>query len=382
MVVTTGRLSRVLEIDDVNMTISAQAGILNGDLQKAAAERGFRVQTVAVPLWQTTLGGSLSGVLGAGVPAESPVVGGNIDSVLGLTVVLADGRIVRTNAGGSNVHRQSSVVAGAGGPNVTGMFLGDGGVLGVKVEATMRLVPDLPLQAGSGWLFPSLASTWSAMCELMMIPGLPVSSLGASDHDGWVMLACAEDSDVVRLRSSESQIARVVSQWGARPGPPELGLDAEAMARGDARWSQRFLSMRRGIVAFVAARSDFLETFEAVRSLLGERIQTADLAGRVRISSHLSPYTRHAAYASLSLVIDTDDQLVSEALPEVMRECYEVVIARGAHSEFHQGESSQLSARAWSPEYRWLVDSLRSVLDPAGILSPGVWGPRGSEDST
>jgi FAD/FMN-containing dehydrogenase len=380
IVVDSRRLSRVLDIDDVNMTITAEVGIRNGDLQQAAAEHGFRVQTVAVPLWQTTLGGSLSGVLGGGVPAESPLVGGNTDAVLGLTVVLADGRVVQTNAGGSNVHRHTSVVTGAGGPNLTSMFLGDGGVLGYKVEATLKLIPDLPLQSGSAWRFPSLAAAWSATCELMTIPSPVVSSLGTSDVDGWVMLACAEDSDVVRLRSRESQIARVASQWGGRPGDPDLGVEAEAMARGDARWSERFLSLRRGIIAFVAGRSDFLETFEAARSLLRERIQRADLAGRVQISSHFSPYTRHAAYASLSVVMDSEDPDLSNAVPPIMRECYELLISRGAHSEFHQGESSQLSAQAWSPDYRWLVDAVRSALDPAGILSPRLWAPRGSGD--
>src|SRR5690606_29597997 len=105
VVVDMRRLNRVLEVDEENMTVTAEAGILMSDLEAAVQAKGFQVHTVSVPVRWTTLGGVLSGVVGGGLPADGAAVGDGVRFLLGLTVVLADGSVVSTNAGGSNVHR-------------------------------------------------------------------------------------------------------------------------------------------------------------------------------------------------------------------------------------------------------------------------------------
>ncbi len=75
VVIDVSRMDRVLAIDHEAMTVTAQAGILCSDLERACLAEGLIAPTVAVPVSRTTIGGVLSGVMGGGIPKDSPVVG-------------------------------------------------------------------------------------------------------------------------------------------------------------------------------------------------------------------------------------------------------------------------------------------------------------------
>ncbi len=136
VMVDFGRLDRVVEVDAENMFATVEAGCTWKTLYEALAPHGLRT-----PFWgplsgrMATVGGSLSqnavlwGSTRHGVSAES---------VLGLEVVLADGTLLRTGAGGT---RTAKPFFRHHGPDLTGIFLGDTGALGLKVRATLRLMP-------------------------------------------------------------------------------------------------------------------------------------------------------------------------------------------------------------------------------------------------
>ena len=71
IVVDLKRLNQVLDIDEVNLTVTAQCGIIMKALHDACAERGYYVHTVGIPIAYTTLGGVLSGVQGGGYPVPT-----------------------------------------------------------------------------------------------------------------------------------------------------------------------------------------------------------------------------------------------------------------------------------------------------------------------
>jgi D-lactate dehydrogenase (cytochrome) len=64
---------------------------------------------------------------------------GGLDGVIGLTVVLADGTVART---GSAARSDVSAFQRYSGPDLTGLFLGDCGVFGIKTEVVLRLAPE------------------------------------------------------------------------------------------------------------------------------------------------------------------------------------------------------------------------------------------------
>src|SRR5262249_45395333 len=209
-------------IEEVNMTVPAQAGIVTADLDAQVAERGFQVHTVAVPIRFTTLGGVLSGVVGGGIPLDSTAVGLTGQHVLGLKLVLPTGEVVATNAGGSNRHRGTSALADADGPSLTSMFLGDGGSLGVKVEATLRLVPAARHIHADAWLVPDFEATWRAFRALMAPRELPVAWLSATaSPDGWEIDVVSTAADERLLGPAVKLVERVLRSCGARPAPAE-----------------------------------------------------------------------------------------------------------------------------------------------------------------
>lgn len=138
------RMDKILEINADDMYVTVQAGVTWKALYEALKPLGLRT-----PFWgplsgySSTIGGGLSqnnAFFGAGVHGTST------QSVTSITVVLADGTIVKTgtaaNKGGKPFYRHY-------GPDLTGLFMGDAGALAYKAEVTFRLMK-LPPAEGSG----------------------------------------------------------------------------------------------------------------------------------------------------------------------------------------------------------------------------------------
>lgn len=137
------RMDKVLEINTDDMYVTVQAGCTWKTLNEALKPLGVRT-----PFWGPLSG--ISSTIGGGLSQNNAFFGGSTygpssDSVTALTVVLADGTIVRTGTagiqGGKPFFRQY-------GPDLTGLFLSDAGALGYKAEATLRLIPTPPCE---GW---------------------------------------------------------------------------------------------------------------------------------------------------------------------------------------------------------------------------------------
>ena len=155
-VLDLSQMSKIIEINEVDMTVTVQAGVTWMQLYEALKPKGLRT-----PFWgplsgiSSTIGGGLSqnnAFFGAGT------YGPSTDSVTSLTVVLADGTIVKTGTAaspkGKPFWRQY-------GPDLTGLFLADAGALGYKAEATFRLIP-LPTHEDHASVEFDQSGDWSA----------------------------------------------------------------------------------------------------------------------------------------------------------------------------------------------------------------------------
>jgi D-lactate dehydrogenase (cytochrome) len=129
------RMNRILRISAEDMTVTVEAGCTWHALNQALAAQGLRT-----PFWgpisglYSTIGGGLSqlnAMFGAGR------YGTTSESLVALTVVLGDGQLLRTGARGPDgdtpFYRHY-------GPDLAGLFCGDGGAFGVKAEITLRLI--------------------------------------------------------------------------------------------------------------------------------------------------------------------------------------------------------------------------------------------------
>jgi len=153
------RLDKVVEVNTDDMYVIAEAGVTWEQLYLACAEHGVRT-----PFWGTlsgryaTVGGALSN---NALFFGSTKYGSAAESVLGLEVVLAGGKTIRT---GSWAHHSGTPFTRYYGPDLTGPFIADTGSLGIKTRVSLKLV-QLP-NASVGFAFS--VPTFDASNELTL----------------------------------------------------------------------------------------------------------------------------------------------------------------------------------------------------------------------
>jgi glycolate oxidase len=129
IVVNMTRMNHIVEIDRVNMTVVTEPGVVTATLQAAVEREGLFYPPDPASLKQSTIGGNVS--TSAGGP-RCLKYGTTRDYVLGLQVVLPNGEIMRT---GAKTAKNST------GYDLTHLFTGSEGTLGLVTEATLRLIP-------------------------------------------------------------------------------------------------------------------------------------------------------------------------------------------------------------------------------------------------
>lgn len=127
IVLSTARMTAVLEVRPDDLLAVVEPGILNADLNRLLAEHGVWWAPDPASREISTVGGNIATGAGGLLCAKYGVVR---DAVLGIDLVLADGRLLHLG------HRS---VKGVTGLDLTSLVIGSEGTLGVVVGATLKL---------------------------------------------------------------------------------------------------------------------------------------------------------------------------------------------------------------------------------------------------
>ena len=155
-------LNRIVEINVDDMYVTVESGCSWKQLLDALLPLGVRT-----PYWgpvsghSTTVGGALSQ---GSIYYGSARYGSTADSVLGLEVVLADGKRVVTGSGSARV--APSPFFRNFGPDLAGLFLNDSGALGIKTQVTLRLIRAPEATAFLSFAFDNYPSTTATLSEI------------------------------------------------------------------------------------------------------------------------------------------------------------------------------------------------------------------------
>ncbi|MFF5722930.1 FAD-binding oxidoreductase [[Kitasatospora] papulosa] len=155
IVLSLVKMDRILEISPVDRIAVVEPGVVNATLSRAVGELGLYYPPDPSSWEMCTIGGNIGTASGGlccvkyGVTAEY---------VLGLEVVLADGRLLKTG------RRTAKGVAGY---DLTRLFVGSEGSLGIVVKAVLALRPRPPRQLVLAAEFPSAAAACDAVCRIM-----------------------------------------------------------------------------------------------------------------------------------------------------------------------------------------------------------------------
>jgi glycolate oxidase len=129
LVLALSRLNRILEIDEKNQVAVVEPGVITGHLRDAVRSRGLYYPPDPASLKFCTMGGNVAECAGG---PSAVKYGVTRDYVLGLEVVLPDGTIIQTG-----VRTAKGVV----GYDLTRLFTGSEGTLGIITKITVRLIP-------------------------------------------------------------------------------------------------------------------------------------------------------------------------------------------------------------------------------------------------
>jgi glycolate oxidase len=234
------RMDAVLEVAPADRLAVVQPGVVNKALRDAVAGTGLFYPPDPASYDWCTIGGNLS-VNSGGLCCVK--YGVTTDYVLGLEVVLADGRVLRTGR---------RTVKGVAGYDLTRLFVGAEGTLGVITEATLALrpAPQRPVtlaasfattaQTGqvvervvTGGLVPSLLEVMDRTC-IRAVDDLLKADL---DRDAQALLLAQSDAGGAAADAEIELLARICEEAGADfvhstddPAEGDLLLAARRMA--------------------------------------------------------------------------------------------------------------------------------------------------------
>lgn len=199
-------LNRVVEINAADRYVVVETGATWAELDRALEPHGLRT-----PFWGPLSGlrSSIGGALSQGSIFFGSGHHGSVgDSVLGLEVVTAGGEVLKT---GSAAAGNTPAFLRYFGPDLTGLFIGDAGALGIKVRATLKLIERAGALDFVSFEFASAEAMLAAMAE--------VSRSGcASECFAFDPTLAAIRMKRASLSSDAITLANVVKQSGVAAG--------------------------------------------------------------------------------------------------------------------------------------------------------------------
>ncbi len=392
IVVDMTRMRKVLKIDEVNHIVTAEAGCTVAEMGEACRALGWDVHTAWQPYYTDTVGGQISGVLGGGTGLEMSQAEWNGRFINSVKVVLPNGDVVQTGAGpGTNVNQD--IPFGhepGGGPDMTGMFIGDAGIFGIKVEATYRMVRICKYRDGRPFWFKDKQSAWNCMSELREIEPFPFTLLGlipptktivnygAKVYDdgtwGWLVLSVIKGNSEEEVAIKINETKRIAAKHGG-----EVAEDATAKGWiDDAITGTRHREMGSfatlgvwNYTELMAPPSQALECMDWLREF---HSGTLDRMGATyEWNDGLMTVGPQQFIFSSIIFVKGGDQKSIDAMYYTWKTALLEAAKRGWVADANQGWGAICMGKYWSPKYAKFIKAIKDAIDPNNIMNPGLF---------
>ena len=390
IIVDLRRLDRILALDRQALSVRVQSGVRLRTLGAYLDQHGLLLGHDPWSVGVATVGGALStnglGYLGGRYGSMG-------DQVLGLEAVLGTGTVVRTPA----LRKRST------GPDLTRLFIGAEGTLGIVTEVTLRIFPRPQTRVLLGFTFANFPSGFRALLEMQGY-GLQPSSMDLS-VDSWPPelqeRQTAPEPDTAPA-STASPTAYLVLAFDGREAEVaaqqdlaraialrHAGIPEDKAADLDAYWSTRHSAADRWAAdptqrdgAWLdtpagKAQLDYLHLSIPVTKLLDFRLRVAD-----RLQTSPIQLCQEAVWIwpeCYSLVLycsPVRDPAAAQTMRQVTDTILRLTQDIGGSIEYVHGIGVRLShlIQRELGSGMAVLRSLKASLDPAGIMNPGKLG--------
>ncbi|HWV84828.1 MAG TPA: FAD-binding oxidoreductase [Capillimicrobium sp.] len=375
------RLDRLLSVDPVSLTATAEAGILGPELERRLGEHGLTLGHHPQSFEFSTLGGWVA-TRSAG--QASTGYGAIADAVVALRCATPAGELVTRD-----------VPATAAGPDLRELLIGSEGALGVITAVTLRVRPVPAERRYEAWTFPSFADGVGALRALEQAGVAPdvtrlsdeaevalnrvvAAHTAAVEGDG-VAAILGWEGDPERVAARHETAAAIARDHGGRPVPGDGG-DQWAASRYAAPYLRDVL-LDRGVLVetleTAAPWSRLAEVHTAVAGALDRALRAAGTPPLVLCHvSHVYPTGASLYFTVLAAQVRGGE---ADQWRAAKGAALDAMLAHGAtithhhavgrdHAPWLSGEIGPLGVAS--------LQALKQRLDPAGVMNPGVLGLR------
>jgi glycolate dehydrogenase FAD-linked subunit len=376
VVVSLTAMNEIIELDPANRLVVVQPGVINADLRREAAKHGLYYPPDPGSWESSTIGGNVATDAGGMCCVKYGVTS---EYVLGLQVVLADGEVLRCG------RRTAKGVAGY---DLTSLFVGSEGTLGIITEITLKLRPAADEARTLVAVFPSVPAAGAAV-EAVAAAGLTPSLLELIDQ---THLRAIEAYRPMGLNTEAQALLLAAADTGQRAADDleriaalcrDAGAD-EVYVAEDAAEADALLQARR--LAYPALEHLAATTFPdgnggvVVDDIAVPRTRLVELIdGVARIAAAHGVtvgVVGHAGDGNLhpNIVVDRADPSSVERGRRVFDEIVALGLALGGTCTGEHGVGllkREWLARELGPVGMRVHRAVKSALDPYGILNPG-----------
>ena len=364
------RMNRILGIHPEDGVAIVQPGVITHELQKAVRAVGWEYPPDPASLKECSIGGNIA--TNAGGP-RCLKYGVTRSYVLGLEVVLADGRVM--NIGG-RLHKNKT------GFDLLGLFTGSEGMLGIVTEATLRLIPKAPARAMLAAVFAEFSQAAAAVQSILNAGHLP-SALEITDAftlaaarkrlgtdvfpEGNAHLIVEVDGRPAAVAAEIDELQALIKSLGARSierAPDEASCERIWQLRREFSYSLRDTGLTKLNEDIVVPRSKLVELVSFAQEIqrdTGIPVACFGHAGDGNIHTNL-------------MVANYDEPSTREKADAALDQLFTWVLANGGTITGEHGVG--LAKKRWLKQAIGEVSlashhAIKSALDPQGILNPG-----------
>ncbi len=362
-------LNRIVEIDPDNLTATVEPGVILQTLNDAVARHGLIYPPDPGTVATCTVGGSAAECSGG---LRGLKYGVSKHYIMGLEVVLADGAVVRV--GGKTVKNVT-------GYDLTKLFVGSEGTLGIFTELTLRLIPAPEARRSMVVAFDSLDQAGGVITGIIRSGVIPATleimdALTIRTVEAYARVDLPVGAEAVLLIEVDGLREAVERETATVERICRSGGAAELRVAGDDRERDRLWAARRAALPALARvkPTTILEDATVPRSRVPEMLSALQRIAREH-SLTIGTFG-HAGDGNLHPTILTDardaDEMrrVEAAVDEIFRVALDL---GGTLSGEHGIGAAKQRYLTWElgEEGVELHRRIKQALDPLGILNPG-----------
>ena len=369
LVLCLTQMDAILDVDPRNLTLRAQAGAITQRIDEAAARHGLFYPPDPGSMRISTIGGNVAENSGG---LRGLKYGVTRDYVMGLEVVLADGRIARFG---------TQCVKDVAGYSLKDLFVGSEGTLGIVTEVLLRLLPRPAARRTLLALYDDIADaaeTVSAIVAARIIPCTLefLDNTTACCVEDYAHVGLPTDCAAVLLMETDGHPAAVADEAARMEAIARAHRARDVRAARDEAEGLLLAAARRNAFSALARRkpTTILEDFTVPRSALATMVSF--IAETARTYDLQIGTFGHMGDGNLHPTVLTDERDAAEmkrvhlALDAIAKRTLEL----GGTITGEHGVG--LAKKPWLRQQMGdvamdLMREVKRALDPHGLLNPG-----------